>query len=210
MSSMDAGASTLTKLLTGSVLALAFCSLAACGQVHQMELPGEEINCEWFADNGNCWRAGLRSFSSSLPAQTEQGSLSADGKLCTYDGDYEVVFINPIPIDKLGDRNGLKDFKWDFEARLGGDFLMSYRDPDDASLLVQTPQGTFLLEAQYGGVVITCPSQTQYNVPIASLLQTCPSETLPGKVTTWDLTGVTFVLRGMGGTDLLVFDCLAP
>lgn len=181
-----------------------------CGDPKPIDLPGEEITCEWFADNDNCWRTSLRSFSGSLPDQAERGQLSADGKRCTYTGGYELVFVNPIPLEALGDRDGLKDFAWDFEARLGGDFLFAYREPDDTSLVLETSRGTFLLEADQGAVVLTCPGGSQYNVPVAGLLASCPKENMPAKVTSWEATGMTFVLRGTGGSDLLVFDCLAP
>ncbi len=183
---------------------------AACGEPTPIDLPGEEINCEWFADSDNCWRTSLRSFSNSLPDQADRGQLSADGKRCTYADGYEVIFVNPIPVEALGDRNGLRDFAWDFEARLGGDFLFAYREPDDASLVLESSRGTFRLEAEQGAVIITCPDGSQFNVPVAGLVASCPLETTPAKVTSWEAAGMTFVLRGTGGTDLLLFDCLAP
>lgn len=198
--------SAIAKLL----FAAACLTLATCGQPSQTELPGEEINCEWFAADDNCWRTSLRAFSGSLPAQDESGQLSADGKRCTYQTGFEVVFVNPVSPDLLADRDGLRNFEWDFEARQGGDFLMAYRQPDDSSLLLETGRGTFLLKAQSGAVIMSCPGGSQFNVPVAGLLQTCPSASLPAKVTSWDSSGMTFVLRGTGGTDLLVFDCLAP
>ncbi|MFN2168072.1 MAG: hypothetical protein ACK2U9_17655 [Anaerolineae bacterium] len=200
----------MSRLTTAIPACLVGVLLAACGEPKPIDLPGEEISCDWFEENDNCWRTSLQSFSGSLPDQAEIGQLSADGKRCTYAGGYEVIFVNPIPVDDLGDSDGLRDFAWDLEARLGGDFLFAYREPDDASLVLETGRGTFLLEADRGAVVLTCPGGSQFNVPEASMLRTCPIETMPAKVTSWEAAGMTFVLRGTGGADLLLFDCQAP
>lgn len=200
----------MTRLTPVPLICLIGLLLAACGEPKPIDLPGEEITCEWFADNDNCWRTSLRRFSGGLPDQAERGQLTADGKRCTYADGYEVLFVNPIPVEALGDRDGLEGFAWDFEARLGGDFLLAFREPDAASLVLETSGGAFSLQAEQGPVVLTCPGGSQYNVPVAGLLAGCPRENLPAKVTSWEAAGMTFVLRGTGGSDLLLFDCLAP
>lgn len=171
------------------------------------DLPGEEINCEWFDGLDNCWRKSLAAFSSLLPDQNSSGALSLDGKKCTYGDDIEITFVNPIDTSNLADPDALRGFAWDFKITKGGDAIASYREPDPYSIVLGSGLGEFKLESVSGSVIISCPSGDQYNVPIAGLLSTCPTENLPAKKTTWDAGGVAFTLRGTGGSDILIFNC---
>jgi len=182
---------------------------AGCGGAEVEELPGEEINCAWF-DGPNCWRSSLDRFAGRLPGAAASGTLAGDGKRCSYDSGFEVVFVNPIDTGALADPSGLNDFAWDFEARLDGDFLMAYRQTAAEALLLETGAGDLRIESRSAALIITCPEGDRYNVPVAGLLATCPPETVPASVTTWDAQGVTFSLRGTGAADLLLFNCRLP
>ncbi len=180
----------------------------SCGQDSgENNLPGEEINCEWFADNGNCWRKSLKAFSSLLPQDNTTGVLAQDGKKCTYDDGIEITFVNPIDTTDLSNPDALRGFAWDMEIHKGGDFIAAYREPNTYTIILQSSLGEFKLESISGSVIISCPSGDQYNVPMAGLLASCPGENLPAKKTTWDSNGVTFTLRGTGGSDILLFNC---
>lgn len=195
-------------LLLMSVLAT-FALGLSCGQdITGTNLPGEEINCEWFDKVDNCWRKSLSSFSSLLPDDSSTGVLSSDGKSCTYQDGIEIIFTNPIDTTKLSDPDALRGFAWDFEIRKGGDAIASYREPDLYTIILETSLGEFKLESISSSVVINCPSGDQFNVPMAGLLATCPKENLPAKKTTWDTQGITFSLSGTGGSDVLLFNCV--
>ncbi len=182
---------------------------AGCGGAEVEELPGEEINCAWF-DGPNCWRTSLDRFADLLPGAAAIGTLAADGKRCSYDSGFEVVFVNPIDTGALAEPDGLSGFAWDFEARLGGDFLMAYRQVAADELLLETRAGGLRIGSRGAALIISCPEGDQYNVPVAGLLATCPPETVPASVTSWDAQGVTFSLRGTGAADLLLFNCRLP
>jgi hypothetical protein len=194
----------------GLVLAVSQLALVGCTETTGGELPGEEIACDWFDDPTNCWRASLDEVAGQLPPVEQTGSLSADGKTCTYADGFELVFINPLDPQRLGQPDYLKGFAWDIEARRDGDRVFAYREPSAQVLLIETQLGTFRLEADNPSVVLTCPDGKQYNVPLAGLLVNCESEDLPAKIVNWDTAGVLFALRGTGGPDLLMFHCLAP
>ncbi len=167
------------------MLVLSVLFWTGCEEDGFVELPGEEIDCSWFDDGSNCWRESLRAFSDLVPEQTETGTLAADGRSCAYAGGFEVVFTNPIDPARLGEDDYLDGFLWDFEARIGGDFLMRYREPDDRIILIETSLGTLKMEAVPPSVGITCPDGEQFKVSLAALLQNCPKETIPARSTTW-------------------------
>lgn len=199
----------LDSIVPGFLLSFTICfGCLSCGQeTAQNDLPGEEINCEWFDKPSNCWRSTLDAISPFLPDENTVGSLSVDGKRCAYDDGTEITFTNPIDTTNLDDPDALRGFAWDFEIRKGGDPVATYREPDQYTIILESSLGEFKLESISSSVVITCPSEDQYNVPIASLLSTCPPENLPAKKSTWDTDGVSFTLRGTGGSDILIFNC---
>ena len=194
------------KHVNTAIIFFCYCTLS-CGDAQQPDLPGEAIDCYWFSTN-NCWSSSIAAFEQSLPEQTQIGSLSTDGKSCSYQDGTSVNFFNPVDPAQLVDEEYLKGFLWDFEIRLSGDFIMRYQDISEKAYLVQSSMGTFkasILDS--GALVITCPDDTQYNVAIPSLLRNCDPQTLPGKSSSWDADGVLFTLKGFQA-GVLLFNCI--
>lgn len=182
----------------------------ACEPFPGNSLPGDEIACDWFLEDNNCWRQSLGSFATNLPTSTTTGVFAADGKTCTYSSGHEVLFKNPIDLASLGESNSLRDFPWDVEVRLGGDSLAIYREPSRSDMLLTTPLGTFKLEMVEGSLLLTCPGGRLLNVPMPALLATCDQNTLPGKSVRWDAQGVRLVLLGDNRSGVVLFNCQVP
>jgi hypothetical protein len=175
--------------------------VAGCGDDPE-KLPGEEIDCTWFAKD-NCWRQSLATATGCLPAVGTHGVLAADGGSCTYADGYEVVFHTPVDL-----RTDLNNLAWDFSTSRDGQACAAWSEPNIRLWVLGTALGEF---RQYGSgyeVGITCPNGLQYKVPNPGLLTFCNPLDMPTRRAGWDATGVTFTLSGTGTDGVLrLFDC---
>jgi hypothetical protein len=166
-------------------------------------LAGEPLDCAWFTGD-NCWKTLVQSAASCAPPEAETGTLSEDGKSCTYAGGYDVTFDEPLTLP-------LDDFPpWNFVQKKDGAPCVTYDENPDSSLYLDVRGMQFKQVAVGFGAQFTCPDGSQFAAQNAFDVffecMTLFSEG-PGSVASWSGSSVNFaLLRGMPGP-LSVFDC---
>ena len=172
---------------------------------------GKSLDCAYLASD-NCWKTTAASATSCLPAESEVGTLSADGKTCTYASGTVVTFtpalVLPLPT------NG--NHAWNFTVTAaGGAMCLAYKD-DGNSAITLTVQGQTVKESAAGGlgVALTCPDGTSYSNSNAFSLFDCPDAGLLGGLpgTGWSSTDTSVSLSFLAATSssdtgLPVFNC---
>jgi hypothetical protein len=169
---------------------------------------GKSLDCTYLASD-NCWKTTAAAASACLPADTEVGTLSADGKTCTYASGVVVTFAKALalPIPTSGSQ------AWSFTVTgANGDTCLSYTDDPQASITL-TVQGQTVKETTPGGLglALTCPDGTSYSNSNALSLLSCPDadlfSSLPGDAWSSTDTSVSLSLVGTSGSGLSVFNC---
>ncbi len=196
------------RQLSGVVLLLAVGGVAACGGSSSS---GKKLDCAYLAGD-NCWKTTAAAATSCLPADSEVGTLSADGKTCTYASGTVVTFASALvlPLPDTGSTN------WNFTVTgADGQPCLAYKDDGNGGLTL-TVQGQSVKEGAAGGlgVSLTCPDGTTYSNSNAFELFSCPDAGflggLPGA--TWSDTSTSISLALLatssgGDSGLSVFSC---
>lgn len=138
---------------------------------------GKTLDCAYLAGD-NCWKTTAASAASCLPAESEMGTLSADGKTCTYASGTVVTFtpalVLPLPV------NGNQT--WNFTVTTaGGAMCLAYKDDGNGGITLNV-QGQVVKEGTAGslGLSLTCPDGTTYTNGNAFSLFSCPDAGLLG------------------------------
>ena len=172
---------------------------------------GKSLDCAYLATD-NCWKTTAASAASCLPAESEVGTLSADGKTCTYASGTVVTFtpalVLPLPT------NGTT--AWNFTVTAaGGAMCLAYKDDGNGGITLNV-QGMTVKESSTGGlgIALTCPDGTSYSNSNAFSLFSCPDAGLlaglPGAGWSDTDTSVSLSLAaGSSGSDgnQPVFNC---
>lgn len=198
--------------LCGVVLLLAGSGLvaggAACGGSSSS---GQSLDCAYLTGD-NCWKATASGAAACLPAQSEVGTLSADGKTCTYASGAVVTFAAPLvlPLPEGSTPS------WNFTVTgADGQSCLAYKDDASAGIAL-TVQGQTVKEGPSGGlgIALTCPDGSRYSSSNALQLLSCPDAGLlgglPGEAWSGTDTSVSLSLLATStGADngLSVFNC---
>ncbi|HLK94052.1 MAG TPA: hypothetical protein VKZ18_29435 [Polyangia bacterium] len=176
---------------------------------------GGGLTCSYIASDANCWKTTAAAAPSCLPASTEIGTLSADGKTCTY-ASGDVVTFTPalvLPLPTTGNMN------WNFTVTTGsGASCLVYKDDGSGNLTLTVGDGAAaqsVKETTPGGlgISLSCPDGTTYSNSNGLTLLSCPDASfftaLPGAGWSDTSTSVSLTLTGVGGSygSLPIFDC---
>ena len=169
--------------------------------------PSAALDCAWLEGN-NCWKSTLAQAESCLPPASETGTLSADGKTCTYASGAVITFdsalVLPLPDDPA----------WNFTVTSGGQSCLRLEDGANGfSLTVKDL--TFTETAAGNGMQVICPDQSTFAASNPFDLLTCDSDGgllagLPGKAWSDTSTSISFNLIGSAKGFTSIFRCRTP
>jgi len=167
-------------------------------------LAGAPLDCAWL-DSNNCWKTTVAAAASCVPDRSTTGTLSADGKTCTYASGTTVDFATPVvlPLDFENEP------AWNFTVTTGGQQCVTY-DSDPNSDLTLSVQGMTVSEKSSGfSLQITCPDGSQYAAGNALDLLNCDNFFTdgPGNEDSGSDTSVNLGLLNGTQTPLQIFDC---
>jgi hypothetical protein len=170
---------------------------------------GGLLDCAYLTSVNNCWKSTTAAAARCVPSPTEQGTMSADGKTCTYASGPVITFDNPVT-------SSGSSGPWSFTLTTGGKTCVRLTQPSSHSQTLTTSLGTLsvaLVGAQ-GDLSLTCPDGTTYSGPQSSLSGCEKALPVVGIGTggssaadageTW-LT--TFSLENTGASEVIVFRC---
>jgi len=191
------------SLLLGSVLSGAGCGSAA-----------PTLTCSYL-EGDNCWKTTAEQATSCLPASTEIGALSADGKTCTYARGDVVTFTPALALPLPG---GTANIPWNFTVTTGsGAACLSYVQDANNDMTLTVGDQTVKESAGGIGLTLTCPGGMVYSNSNALALFSCPDADIfsafPGNTWSGTSTSVSFGLLGTAGSygSEPVFNCeMAP
>lgn len=165
--------------------------------------PGAEIGCEWFQGD-NCQKETAVAAQPCAADSTEQGTLSADGMICTYPDGTEIQF------GRSALESAEEDYLWDFEIIRSSSSCLTFAEYADGSSDVTTSVGTLRTEVGGGSMLITCPNGDVYRAtnPMA-IIDECLGD-LGGYSTSGSSAGASFTLIGGGGLQVHLFGCYLP
>jgi hypothetical protein len=186
------------------------CLGAGCGGGSSAAQVGGTLTCDYLASADNCWKTTASAATSCLPDPSETGTLSADGKTCTYASGEVVTFTPPLvlPLPTNG------TMTWNFTVTTAsGATCLALQDSGTGGITL-TVQGQTVKETNPGGlsVSLSCPGGTTYTNSNGLSLLNCGDGgyvALPGDA--WSNTGtaVSFSLVSTGSSTFgqPVFDC---
>src|SRR3982751_1956559 len=156
---------------------------------------GGALTCEWLAGD-NCWKQTATAATACLPPADEHGTVSADGRTCTYASGAVITFASPL-VFPLPD-----DPTWNFTVSNAGQTCLHYEDVNSHLKLVVGDQT--VTEAATGGLglAITCPGGMTYSNANAFDLFNCDADGggflggLPGIAASWSDSSVSLGLIG--------------
>jgi hypothetical protein len=194
-----------------SVAVFALAAQACSSQSGVSSTPEGSLDCAYVMSADSCWKSTAAAAARCLPPPGEQGTMSADGKTCTYASGAVVAFDNPLTASgSIG--------PWSFTVTTGGTTCLRLAQPAPDQQTLTTSLGT-LSEVVDGGpqgdLTFTCPDGTTLSGPessISSCKNAWPSVGIgtsglsrPDAAPTW-LT--TFSLENTGASsDVIVFRC---
>jgi hypothetical protein len=172
---------------------------------------GGSLDCAYLASADNCWKTTASAATSCLPDPSETGTLSADGKTCTYASGEVVTFTPPLvlPLPTNGSAN------WNFTVTTAsGATCLAFQDSSSGGLTL-TVQGQTVKETNPGGlsVGLTCPDGTSHTNSNGLSLLNCGADggyiSLPGDSLSSTDTAVFFSLLSTGSSSFgePVFNC---
>ena len=174
--------------------------------------PSGNLTCDYLAGD-NCWKMTASTATSCLPSTSDTGTLSADGKTCTYASGNVVTFTPaltfPIPDNP----------SWNFTVTASdGTACLSYQQTANGPFTL-TVKGQTVKETQPAGLGLglSCPDGTSYSTSNALALLSCgdggSQGGLPGSGWSNSNSEVSFGLLGTSTTssdELMIFDCATP
>jgi hypothetical protein len=167
-------------------------------------LAGAPLDCAWLASD-NCWKTTVAAAASCVPDRSTSGTLSADGKTCTYASGTSVDFAKPLPVPLVFD----DEPAWDFTVTTAGEQCLTYDAEPNSDLTLDVRGMTFSERSQGLSLQVTCPDGSQYAAANAFDLFNCEDlfTDAPGNEDSHSDTSVNFGLLNGTSTPLQVFDC---
>lgn len=174
--------------------------LAACGS------KGGELDCAWLAGN-NCWKTTAAAAASCIPGNTETGTLSSDGRTCTFSGGKTVSFDDPLVIPVPSDK------QWKFTVNSNGQQCLRYEDTSTQSLKMTTEAGTVTESGSGFGLSVSCPDRATYSTSNGWALLSCGGDaglaSFPGNSWYYSGNAVSFRILGTQNGSMTIFSCKA-
>ncbi len=169
------------------------------------------LDCAYLASDTNCWKTTAASASTCLPAESEIGTFSADGKTCTFaTGDvvtFSPALVLPLPTATTP--------TWNFTVTTSsGASCLAYQDDGNGAITL-TVEGQTVKETTPGGlsIALSCPDGKTYSNSNAFTLLSCPDAGLfgglPGLGWSSSDTSVSVSLVGTSAAygSIPVFNC---
>jgi len=163
------------------------------------------LTCSWF-DGPNCFKIAIDAAMSCLPSASVVGTLSADGKTCTYSDGHLVTFDPPLTVP-------LSDSQLsNFTITDNGAACLSWNQPSTGNFTVRTSAGTFNQTTMGAVVSMVCPDGTTWSTSGVEgdvALSQCdggPNEN-PGAGPLTSSDSVEVLLGGTGASELTLFSC---
>jgi hypothetical protein len=165
--------------------------------------PAGTLDCNWLT-GPNCYKSTLSPALGCLPDPNAKGTMSADGKTCTYAGGQVIAFDNPVKLP-LASKALLT-----FTVTSGGTQCLKVNQATNG-FTVTTSAGSFVWTSDGGAVSATCPDGSSYAASEASALKAlaCASKVMnsPSAGAGSTSTEMVFGLDGTGPSHLPIFDC---
>ena len=166
---------------------------------------GNALTCSWL-DGSNCFKTTIAAAMSCLPGPSTQGTLSADGKTCSYSDGHVVTFDQPVTLPPTDAQLG------NFTITDHGAACLDWAQASTGNFTVKTSAGTFTQTSK--GVVISmvCPDGTTWSTSGPSddlALISCDggADENPGLGSASSANSVSVLLDGTGAGELALFDC---
>jgi hypothetical protein len=134
--------------------------------------PSASLDCAYL-ESDNCWKTVTSTAASCLPGSSETGTLSADGRTCSYASGDVVTFTPPLVLPRTV-------LTWNFTVTTAsGASCLSYQDDGHGNVTL-TSQGETVEATTPGGpaIAITCPDGTSYSNPSGFNSMSCPDASL--------------------------------
>jgi hypothetical protein len=194
-----------------ALVVLAMAAGACSSQSGGSSAPQGSLDCAYLTSMNSCWKSVTAAAAACVPPAGQQGTMSADGKTCTYASGAVVTFDNPLTASGSSG-------PWSFTLTTGGKTCLRWTQPAPNLETLTTSLGTFSQGAD-GGIrgefTLSCPDNTTLSgseSSIAGCMKAWPevgigtSSSAPlDAAATW-LT--TFSLENTGtSSEVIVFRC---
>jgi hypothetical protein len=183
-------------------------ALAACGPSGSNNGGGGSgLDCAWLASD-NCWKMAVAAASSCLPPSSAIGTLSADGKTCTFTSGQIVAFDSPLTLPV-----STQNMQFNFSVTANGSPCLTFKQPDAQGFQVKTSAGTVTASASATSTeTVTCPGGMEVSNSNALSLLSCDAGFfggLPGDAYSSSDTSVTFEIVGTSDPtgSVQIFQC---
>ena len=182
-------------------------AVAACGSSDSHNgSGGGALDCAWLASD-NCWKTTVAAASSCLPASSATGTLSTDGKTCTFSGGQTVTFDSPLSLPISSTSPDIN-----FTVSMNGAQCLTFEKQGANGFQVTTSAGTASVGSNgISTETVTCPGGAQVSNANAISLLSCDAGVfggLPGDTYSSSDTSVTFGIVGTSGAgSIQVFQC---
>jgi len=155
------------------------------------------LDCEWFADEGNCWAETTANANDACQPPDEDGVLTSDHGSCSFSDGTVITFAQPLDLEGDGPDD------WDFTvASPSGSSCRFVSDDDGVALTVDGDTAAQTLDGT--DAYMECPDGSIYGPASAFALLECDWSTLPGH--SWS-NGPTSVSFSLLGEPTLSFSC---
>jgi hypothetical protein len=166
------------------------------------------IDCNWLT-GPNCYKSTFAPAVACLPDSKATGTLSVDGKTCTYASGQVITFSTPLTLPVPS--GTLLNFTM---TTGGGSLCLSVQQTTKDTFGIATSAGAFAWAVTGDTAAAVCPDKSTYVATGSALLQAevCASKSTGSPATSLssDSTSVQYWLdgTGVGSTQLLpIFNC---
>jgi len=168
--------------------------------------PASTLDCNWLA-GPNCYQSTVSAASGCLPDSNASGTMSADGKTCTYASGQVVRFDSPVTLP-LPSQQYLS-----FTVTTGGTQCLEFTQSTSDNFTVTTSGGTFVWATQGDAESATCPNGSSFTTAgtkgdLALISCDGGQGAPPGTAVVDGATTLQFLLFGLGSpSGLPIFAC---
>jgi len=149
----------------------------------------EPLDCAWF-EGDNCWRDSQDEVTAKCQPPDEQGLLDPSHTSCTFSDGTRITFGEPLNLDGDGPED------WDLSI-IGPSGTTCRIVSDDEGLMVSVDGSTTRQTVDGMTFDIECPDGSVHGPGGLELIE-CGLENLPGTVSSWTSTAVSFGFLGDG------------
>ena len=167
---------------------------------------GGALTCEWLAGD-NCWKQTATAATACLPPTDEHGTLSDDGRTCTYASGAVITFASPL-VFPLPDEP-----TWNFTVSNAGQTCLHYEDVNSHLRLVVGDQTVTEAPTRRPRPCRHLSGRNDlFQFERVRSVQLRPGRRAAGSAASWSDSSVSFGIIGTSSADagtesLAVFDC---